>query len=56
MDEKTLPLIVFGSIFVAFAAFASYMASRQERQEKRREQNKPRRLRPSDQRRRGLRW
>jgi hypothetical protein len=55
MDEKYLILIVFGTLFVAFGGFASFMDARQKEQERREEKNKPRRLRPSDQRRRGLR-
>lgn len=34
MDEKTIEIIVFGSIVTAFAFFASYMADRQVQRER----------------------
>jgi hypothetical protein len=35
MDERTLVILVMGSLVVAFAFFGSYMAERQKQQEKR---------------------
>lgn len=55
MDDGMLHILVLGGLLIAFGGFSSYMAARQASCEEAKERQKPRRLRPSDMRRRQLR-
>lgn len=48
LDEKTVGLLVMGSILVAFGALASFMHIRQQEQDARRAKSQVRRLRVQD--------
>lgn len=50
VDEKTLGILVMGSIVVALGAFGSFMHMRQQDQDEQRRKGQPRRLRPADRR------
>lgn len=51
MDDKTVGIIVMGSIVVAMALFATYMEGRQRSRDEAQKRGQVRRLRPSDVRR-----
>lgn len=53
MDEKTLGLMVMGSILIAFGALTSFMHIRQQEQDAKRKVSQVRRLRVTAMNRRG---